>query len=129
MREILSTFVREAQHPFWGRRPRGDALNFAGAWSVRLDSAGYHTNHVHPEGWISSALYVALPDEVRAAQDQSGHIQFGVPLLDRDLALPPRRVIQPEVGTLVLFPSFSFIAVIFSRRCPMPGDPSHPASS
>ena len=112
VRETLSTFPRDTKHPFWGRRPRGDALRFAGAWSVRLNSAGYHTNHVHPEGWISSALYVALPDEVRAAQDQSGHIQFGVPLLDRDLALPPRRVIQPEVGTLVLFPSYMWHGTI-----------------
>jgi hypothetical protein len=79
---------------------------------VRLTSAGYHTNHMHPEGWMSSALYVALPDEVRAARDQSGHIQFGVPLLDKDLALPPRRVVKPEVGTLVLFPSYMWHGTI-----------------
>jgi tetratricopeptide (TPR) repeat protein len=104
--EVLSGFAVEPDHPFWGRRPRGNGVRFSGAWSVRLASAGYHTNHIHPEGWISSALYVALPDEVREATDRSGHIQFGVPLLDKDLGLPPRRVIKPEVGTLVLFPSY-----------------------
>ena len=112
VRDTLSAFPREPQHPFWGRRPRGDGVRFSGAWSVRLASAGYHTNHMHPEGWISSALYVALPDEVRAAKDQSGHIQFGVPLLDKDLALPPRRVLKPEVGTLVLFPSYMWHGTI-----------------
>jgi hypothetical protein len=108
----LSAFPTEPQHPFWGRRPRGDGVRFSGAWSVRLTSAGYHTNHMHPEGWMSSALYVALPDEVRGATDQSGCIQFGVPLLDKDLALPPRRVLKPEVGTLVLFPSYMWHGTI-----------------
>src|SRR5260221_2644294 len=42
---------------------RGPAAGFAisGAWSVRLRSGGYHTDHVHPEGWISSAGYIRLP--------------------------------------------------------------------
>jgi len=112
VRETLSAFPNDLEHPFWGRRPKGDGVRFSGAWSVRLASAGYHTNHMHPAGWMSSALYVALPDEVRAAQDQSGHIQFGVPLLDKDLALPPRRVLKPEVGTLVLFPSYMWHGTI-----------------
>jgi hypothetical protein len=37
------------------------------------------------------------------AHNTAGHIQFGAPL---DLPLPPRRIIRPEVGTLVLFPSY-----------------------
>lgn len=112
VRQILSAFPKDREHPFWGRRPPGDEVRFSGAWSVRLSSAGYHTNHMHPAGWMSSALYVALPDEVRAAQDQAGHIQFGVPLLDRDLDLRPRRVLKPEVGTLVLFPSYMWHGTI-----------------
>lgn len=112
VREILSAFPKHPDHPLWGRRPRHDRVRFSGAWSVRLNSAGYHTNHVHPEGWISSALYVALPNEVRAGRDQAGHIQFGVPLLDKDLGLPPRRVVKPEVGTLVLFPSYMWHGTI-----------------
>jgi Tfp pilus assembly protein PilF len=110
--EALATFPRHPEHPFWGRRPPGDGVRFAGAWSVRLASAGYHTSHIHPQGWISSALYVALPDEVREARDQSGYLQFGVPLLDKDLGLPPRRVVRPEVGTLALFPSYMWHGTI-----------------
>jgi tetratricopeptide (TPR) repeat protein len=106
VREALSGFSQHPEHPFWGRRPRGDGVRFSGAWSVRLSSAGYHTNHMHPEGWISSALYVALPIEVRTTQDNAGYIKFGVPWLDKDSGLPPRRILKPEVGTLVLFPSY-----------------------
>lgn len=110
--EALWSFPDQPDHPFWGRRLPGNGTRFAGAWSVRLASAGYHTNHIHPQGWISSALYVALPDEVRAAGDSSGHIQFGVPLLGHDPGLPPRRVVRPEVGTLVLFPSYMWHGTI-----------------
>ena len=108
----LAEFPRDNRQPFWSRKPKQNELRFAGAWSVRLSSAGYHTNHVHPQGWMSSALYVSLPDEVRTANDQAGHIQFGVPLLDQDLSLAPRRVIKPEVGTLVLFPSYMWHGTI-----------------
>ncbi len=102
----IADFPQDPSHPFWGRRivqPEGDGFRFAGAWSVRLKSEGYHTNHIHPQGWISSALYIALPQEMGDAHDTAGHIQFGAPL---DLPLPPQRIVRPEVGTLVLFPSY-----------------------
>jgi uncharacterized protein (TIGR02466 family) len=102
-------FPQDDKHPFWSRRhrrPTTDGLRFAGAWSVRLRSQGYHTSHIHPEGWISSAFYVDLPREVREASDTAGFIQFGEPMAELGLDLPPRRVLRPEVGTLVLFPSY-----------------------
>ncbi|MEM6583047.1 MAG: putative 2OG-Fe(II) oxygenase, partial [Pseudomonadota bacterium] len=102
----LADFPVDPEHPFWGRRsvsPRGDGMSFSGAWSVRLHSEGFHANHIHPEGWISSALYIALPDEMERSGEHAGSIQFGVPL---DIALPPKRIIRPSVGTLVLFPSY-----------------------
>jgi hypothetical protein len=48
-------------------RHRRDApIRIAGSWSVRLTGAGFHTNHIHPQGWFSSALYIAVPgDEQR----------------------------------------------------------------
>jgi predicted Zn-dependent protease len=113
IRQAISTALEEFPddnaHPFWGRRiprPGGDGVRFAGAWSVRLRSEGFHTNHIHTEGWISSALYIALPDEVRQDPGPSGHIQFGVPMVELGLTLPPQRTVRPEVGTLVLFPSY-----------------------
>lgn len=102
-------FPRDAQHPFWGRGQQTASaadLRFAGAWSVRLRDQGYHTNHIHPEGWISSALYISLPEVVTTGSGTEGHIQFGAPLGELGLNLPPRRTVRPEVGTLVLFPSY-----------------------
>ena len=103
-----ASFPDDKAHPFWGRNTIAsrDGLQFAGAWSVRLSDQGYHANHIHPQGWISSALYIALPDEVQHGEGHAGHIQFGSPLMELGLDLSPRKTVKPTVGTLVLFPSY-----------------------
>jgi uncharacterized protein (TIGR02466 family) len=85
---------------------------FSGAWSVRLRTQGHHTNHVHPKGWISSALYISVPDEVAEGTDEAGFIQFGAPEEKLGLNLPPVRTIRPAVGSLVLFPSYMWHGTI-----------------
>lgn len=93
-------------HPLLSRKT--DRIRFAGAWSVCLSGSGFHVNHVHSAGWISSAFYVALPpsdDGTDAARE--GWIKFGESGLDLG---PERerigRVIRPEAGLLALFPSY-----------------------
>jgi len=107
--DILKGFPKDARHPFWRRRKQeatADQFLFSGAWSVRLRSQGFHSNHVHPMGWISSALYVGLPAEIKEPKDESGYIQFGAPDTELDLSLPPRCTVRPEVGKMILFPSY-----------------------
>ena len=93
--------ARDPGHPLLapGRpaRPR-----FAGSWSVRLSGQGYHANHVHPAGWISSAFYVALPP---GTGGEAGWLTLGSPQAELGLDLPPSRTIEPRPGRLVLFPS------------------------
>jgi tetratricopeptide (TPR) repeat protein len=94
-------------HPFLARRRQGQRA--VGSWSVRLWGQGHHSNHIHPEGWISSAFYVALPSSTSADASEgsySGWIQFGSPIEDLGLQLPPRKLIRPKPGYLALFPSF-----------------------
>lgn len=102
----LSTLAVSPPHPFLARKQR--SVHFVGSWSVRLRSSGRHANHLHPKGWASSAFYVALPDTIFASEDasQAGWLQLGQPLEDLELDLPPRRIIQPRPGRLVLFPSY-----------------------
>ena len=92
----------DPSHPFLSRNTR--AMDFAGSWSVRLRSEGFHISHIHQRGWISSALYVSLPPEV--GQGEAGALAFGVPDAALGLDLPPRRVERPQVGRLVIFPSY-----------------------
>lgn len=83
-------------------------VRFAGSWSVRLTHQGFHVDHVHTQGWLSSALYISLPDSMTgsAAGDDphAGWIGFGE---NRELmpSLEPFRLIEPKPGRLVLFPS------------------------
>jgi uncharacterized protein (TIGR02466 family) len=76
-----------------------------GCWSVRLGKEGFHVNHVHPEGWISSAYYAEVPSEVADTEAKSGWIKFGEPRFPVPGATP-EKFVQPRVGTLVLFPSY-----------------------
>jgi hypothetical protein len=84
--------------------PRDRPVRFSGSWSVRLGGGGHHAHHVHPEGWFSAALYVALPDSV-GGESKAGWLSLGEPPVELGLDLPPIRMIEPKPGRLVLFPS------------------------
>jgi len=94
----------DANHALLKRRSATFA--YSASWSSRLRDCGYHTNHFHPMGWISSAYYVALPGAVDDAQAKQGWIKFGEPAFDVGLKDPIRRTVQPRSGRLVLFPSY-----------------------
>jgi tetratricopeptide (TPR) repeat protein len=104
----------------------GAGYRFKGIWSVRLRGSGYHTNHVHPDGWLSSACYIQLPkailqsprDSLAVPQNQSemdgvedqykhpGWLKFGEPGIPTVPELKPQHFIRPEAGLLALFPSY-----------------------
>lgn len=83
---------------------RRGPIRFAGSWSVRLTGEGFHINHVHPQGWISSAFYIALPDDAMGGPDHAGWLSIGE-VSELGLDLPSIRLIEPKPGRLVLFPS------------------------
>jgi Flp pilus assembly protein TadD len=87
------------------RRNRGPA-RFNGGWSVRLHRDGFHTSHVHPRGWISSACYVQLPDSMSPGRTGEGILSFGAPGMITTPSLPAELSVRPELGLLVLFPSY-----------------------
>ncbi len=108
--EVAKNYVQalpdDATHPFLRRK--SEDLIYRGSWSARLKSSGYHVTHVHPEGWISSAYYVALPDAVTDAANKQGWFTLGDPPFDVLWPDRVRRYIQPRVGMLVLFPSYFY---------------------
>ena len=96
--------------PILFRRLSGD-ITFSGSWSCRLKNQGFHTNHVHPKGWVSGPYYVSLPDEVKRAdgkQDKSGWVKFGEANLDLGDRNFPRKIIKPQEGMQVFFPSYTW---------------------
>ena len=114
LREAIRTTVaehvanfpaREDGHPLLG--PPRKPIRFSGAWSVRLRSHGYHANHIHPMGWISSALYIVLPPDLGTGE--AGFLTLGDPNAPTfKLDLGPFRTVEPKPGRLVLFPSYTF---------------------
>jgi Flp pilus assembly protein TadD len=90
-------------HPFLARNTAPARL--AGCWSVRLRRDGFHVNHIHPQGWISSAYYVTVPAEAEDESLKNGWIKFGEPLHPMPQGRAGR-FIQPCEGRLVLFPSY-----------------------
>ena len=77
---------------------------FNGEWSVRLPPGGYHTSHLHPRGWLSSACYISLPRAVAAGE--GGWLKFGEPGVPTAPQLAPEHFVKPEPGMIVLFPSY-----------------------
>lgn len=95
----------DSSHPLLGHR-RDRRIRFSGSWSVRLRSGGRHANHVHPQGWISSALYIALPAASPGQPDDGGWLTLGEPPGNLGLAVEPWRKVEPVEGRLALFPSW-----------------------
>ncbi len=106
--QAISSYIAElnpdANHPFLARHSPN--FRYAGAWSSLMPGQGFHTNHLHPEGWISSCYYVAVPRETDNPETRNGWIKFGEPSLELPLKNPIRRAVQPLPGRLVLFPSY-----------------------
>jgi Flp pilus assembly protein TadD len=88
------------------RRRNSGRWRFNGSWSVRLRNRGFHTSHVHPRGWISSAFYVELPDLMAEARTDEGILSFGTPSIPTTPPLEAEYSVRPAPGMLVLFPSY-----------------------
>jgi len=104
IRQYMQEVGSGADHPLTARNTGN--YRITGSWSVKLHGGGWHVNHVHPEGWLSSSYYVAVPEETRTGNDKAGWIKFGEPPFETDPPTPPQKWIRPEAGLLVLFPSF-----------------------
>jgi Flp pilus assembly protein TadD len=93
----------DLRHPLTRGRP--SRIEFSGAWSVRLQSGGRHSNHFHSMGWLSSALYIVLPPDLGTG-DHAGWLTLGEPQAQLGIDLPPRLMVEPKPGRLALFPSW-----------------------
>jgi hypothetical protein len=62
--------------------------------------------HSHPLGWLSCAFFIALPSPEEMGLQPAGCFELGATPPELGLGLPPIRSIAPEVGKMVIFPSF-----------------------
>ena len=87
------------------RRAASALWDMTGAWSVRLRAGGRHTDHIHPRGWVSSALHVVTPPPTPCAP-KAGWLRFGAAHLGAGLSLEAEHWVEPRPGRVVLFPSW-----------------------
>jgi uncharacterized protein (TIGR02466 family) len=105
--EYRDALPRESQHPFITRAPESFRIT---AWSVVMQIGGHQVPHIHPSAWLSGVYYVEIPDEVAAAdQRPAGWIEFGRPPDHYHTKEEPElKLIKPQQGTLLLFPSYFY---------------------
>jgi tetratricopeptide (TPR) repeat protein len=85
-----------------------NTLEFTSSWYVRLRRGGYVDKHIHEVGWISGAVYLALPKDKKDPTE--GCFEYGLhgdnyPQKHNNF---PVGIATPSVGDIVLFPSSLF---------------------
>jgi tetratricopeptide (TPR) repeat protein len=105
-REFVNSLPSDHSHPLLSRKAQ--QFNFAGSWSVKLKPNGFHINHVHPEGWLSSCFYINVPDFSKHEQpsEYAGSIKFGESSMDLGKREKIGRIIAPSAGKVAIFPSY-----------------------
>jgi len=115
LKEYLGGLQADSSHPFYSRLGQFNrsmanssaATRFTGSWSIKLKTGGYHSNHVHPYGWLSCCNYISLPPlGEESAGSRAGWIRFGETSLQLGERDNVARAIKPEVGKCVFFPSY-----------------------
>lgn len=99
---VIDALPNHADHPLY--KHNTGRFSFSNSWSVRLWRDGFHKNHFHSRGWLSSVFYVSVPAEV--AQGGEGWIKFGEPGFRARQPLEADYWVKPQEGALVVFPSY-----------------------
>lgn len=87
-----------------------DELEFTSSWYVKMQQGGHLSAHIHEIGWISGAVYLAMP----SVNGLEGAFEYGIHGDDYPIKQPenhakfPVKQIMPNVGDIVLFPSSLF---------------------
>lgn len=94
-------------------------LEFTSSWYVKMKQGGHLSPHIHEIGWISGAVYLAMPPQ----NELEGGFEFGIhgddyPIqADKTVDDFPKGHVLPTVGDIVLFPSS-----LFHRTIPFSSD-------
>ena len=96
-------------------------LEFTSSWYVKMRQGGHLSPHIHEIGWLSGAVYLAMPTPREGALE--GAFEYGTHG-DNYPVLPPQQLssfptahVMPTVGDIVLFPSS-----LFHRTIPFNAD-------
>ncbi|MBC7697355.1 MAG: tetratricopeptide repeat protein [Bacteroidia bacterium] len=85
-----------------------NTLEFTSSWYVKMRQGGHLDPHIHEIGWISGAVYLAMPKNKQHPDE--GCFEYGThgdnyPQKHNDF---PAELVVPNVGDIILFPSSLF---------------------
>jgi Flp pilus assembly protein TadD len=106
IRRYIDELDDDPEHPFLSRK--SERFDFSGSWSTRLEEQGFHINHIHYDGWISSAYYVSVPEVIGENESHAGWLKFGETNLELGELERIEKLVRPEEGLIALFPSYVF---------------------
>ena len=83
-------------------------IEFSSSWFVKMQTGGHLSSHIHEEGWISGAVYLAIPQQKKHPDE--GGIELSIdgddyPRMHDDFE---KKLYLPQVGDVVFFPSSVF---------------------
>jgi len=83
-------------------------IEFSSSWYIRMEKGGHLASHLHESGWISGAVYLSIPEQIKNSNE--GAIELSIdgddyPKLQNKFT---KRIIKPNVGDVVFFPSSLF---------------------
>ena len=83
-------------------------IEFSSSWFVKMETGGHLSSHIHEEGWISGAVYLAIPKEKKHPDE--GGIELSIdgddyPRMHDEFE---KKLYLPQVGDVVFFPSSVF---------------------
>lgn len=93
----------------WFAEPEVTPAQFGAMWGVINGKGHANATHNHPGGWLSGVYYPQVPADI----ERAGSLSFRDPILARTFTRSFYRNVQaevasvvPEVGKLILFPSW-----------------------
>ncbi len=105
IQEYIAALPTDTRHPLLMRN--SGQFKFSASWSIWLRKDGFHINHVHSLGWLSSAFYVTVPGNTEQEDARhEGWLKFGESGLNLERREEIGKLIKPEAGLLALFPSY-----------------------
>ena len=85
-----------------------EQFEFTSSWYVKMRQGGHLDAHIHEIGWISGAVYLAMPSDKKSPEE--GAFEYGIHGDDypQKHSNFPVGTVVPNVGEIVLFPSSLF---------------------
>ncbi len=111
VRHYMDELHDDPAHPFLAGRPDTWRLEAWGTITQQVSSG--EDTHIHPDAWLSGVYYPRLPAAVQNQADTDGYLEIGrAPNHMAQRIAPKLKVVRPEMGLLVLFPSYFYHRVL-----------------